>query len=182
MKYKIKNVIVISSILLATTSINAKGFILQSYDLKGQMSNNQVFNSFGCNGKNMSPQLSWSNIPKGTKSFAITMYDKDAPTGSGWWHWVVSNINKNINFIKSGASSQNNMPKNSIQSKTDFETNSFGGACPPKGSVAHTYMTTIYALDTKKLNITKDTTPAMAGYMINSHTIDKSSIVTYYKR
>ena len=181
MKYKIKNIIVISSILFATTNIIAKGFTVTSYDLKGQMSNNQVFNGFGCNGRNISPQLSWNNIPRGTKSFAITMYDKDAPTSSGWWHWVVTNIDKHVYYIKKGASG-NKMPKGSIQSKTDFGTSSFGGACPPKGSNAHTYITTVYALDTKKLNITKNTNPAMVGYMINIHTIEKSSIVTYYKR
>jgi len=181
MKYKIKNIIALSSVLLITQNISASGFTIDSNDLKGQISNNQVFNGFGCNGKNISPQISWSNIPKGTKSFAITMYDKDAPTGSGWWHWVVVNINKDVTSIKSGAS-KSDMPKNSIQSKTDFNTNNFGGACPPKGSKAHEYMTTVYALDVERLPINTNSNPALAGYMINSHTIEKSSIVNYYKR
>jgi len=177
---KIK-VFIISSIIICQ-SINASGFILKSYDLKGQLSINQVLNGFGCKGNNISPQLSWQHIPKGTKSFAITMYDKNAPTGSGWWHWIVVNIDNKINYIKKGASNTNSMPTNSIQSKNDFGKNSFDGVCPPVDDGYHEYITTIYAIDIDKLPITNKTQPAMAGFIINSYTISKSSIVTYYKR
>jgi len=91
-------------LLMLTTNVMAAGFYLSSSDIQGQIANEQVFNSFGCTGKNISPQLSWSNAPVGTKSFAITVYDPDAPTGSGWWHWLVFNIDKSVDTLKTGAS------------------------------------------------------------------------------
>jgi Raf kinase inhibitor-like YbhB/YbcL family protein len=182
MKFTLKNVIVLSCIVLFNNTLFAKGLALKSGDMIGQISINQVFNGFGCTGKNISPQLEWNNMPKGTKSFAITIYDPDAPTGSGWWHWVVFDITKDTNQILANASAMNKLPKGTIQSKTDFGKNEFGGACPPKGSKAHKYITTIYALDTEKLGLDKNANPALVGFMLNSHTIEKSSIVTYYKR
>jgi len=182
MKYKFKNIVALGFIVLFTNTLSADGLTLKSNDMLGQVSIDQVFNGFGCTGKNISPQLSWTNAPKNTKSFAITMYDPDAPTGSGWWHWIVFNIPKDTNHLSSNASSKNMLPKGSIQSKTDYGSSSFGGACPPKGDKAHTYITTVYALDTDKIDLNKDADSALVGYMINSHVIEKSSIVTYYKR
>ena len=177
---KIK-VFIISSIIVCQ-SINASGFVLKSYDLKGQLSINQVLNGFGCKGNNISPQLSWENIPKGTKSFAITMYDKNAPTGSGWWHWIVFNIDKKTNYISQDACALKKLPAGTIQSKTDFGGYKFGGACPPEGDKAHAYITTVYALDVEDLKLDKEASPALVGYMLNVHTIEKSSLITYYKR
>lgn len=182
MKFTYKNVIVLSCIILFNNTLFAKGLTLKSEDMVGQISINQVFNGFGCSGKNISPQLEWIDAPKETKSFAITVYDPDAPTGSGWWHWIVFDISKDTNKILSNASVLNILPKDTIQSKTDFGKNEFGGACPPKASKAHSYITTIYALDVDKLGLDKDVNPALVGYMINLHTIEKSSIITYYKR
>lgn len=182
MKSTFKKIVVIVCISLFTNTLFAQGLTLSSKDMIGQMSKNQVFSGFGCTGKNISPSLLWSNAPKGTKSFAITMYDKDAPTGSGWWHWVVFNISKDVNKIVSNASASNSMPKGSVQGKSDYGENKFGGACPPKGDKAHTYITTVYALDVNKLDLNDQTSSAIVGYMLNSHTIEKSSIVTYYKR
>ena len=87
------------------------------------------FNGFGCTGKNESPQLSWENAPEGTKSFAITMYDPDAPTGSGWWHWVVFDIPSDITELMTGAGNVklNLVPEGTIQSITDYGTNGYGG-------------------------------------------------------
>ncbi len=182
MKFTVKNVIVLSCIVLLSSPLFAKGLTLISDDIKGQISLNQVFNGFGCTGKNISPQLKWQNAPKGTKSFAITIYDPDAPTGSGWWHWLVFNISKDTKSIPSNASALNILPKGSIQSKTDYGTYFFGGACPPKGDKFHSYITTIYALDTEKIELDKNASPALIGFFINSHTIEKSSIISYYKR
>ena len=182
MKLSLKKVSLFASIVLFSNTIFAEGLTLKSEDMMGQISINQVFNGFGCSGKNISPQLQWYNPPKGTKSFAITVYDPDAPTGSGWWHWVVFDIPKDTNKILSNASSLHTLPKGSIESKTDFGTFGFGGACPPKGSKPHAYITTIYALDTEKLGLDKNATPALVGYMLNSHTIEKSSIISYYNR
>jgi len=183
LKNILKNTIALTCVaLFSSSSLFSDGLSLKSNDLLGQVSINQVFNGFGCTGKNISPQLSWSNTPKNTKSFAITIYDPDAPTGSGWWHWVMFNIPKDTNQISSNASQLGLLPKGTVQSKTDFGNTGFGGACPPKGDKAHTYITTIYALDVEKINLDKNANPALVGYMINSHMIEKSSIVTYYKR
>ena len=182
MKFTLKSVLIFSCVTLLSTTLFAEGLTLKSKDMLGQISINQVFKGFGCNGKNISPQLEWSNAPKGTKSFAITIYDADAPTGSGWWHWIVFDISKDTHSISSNASSLNLLPEGSIQGKTDYGENKFGGACPPKGDRAHTYTTTIYALDIKTLGLDKNASSALVGYMLNAHTIEKSSIITYYKR
>ena len=182
MKFRLKSVSIYCSIMMFGSTLLAEGLTLSSQDMRGQISINQVFNSFGCSGKNISPHLKWTNAPKNTKSFAITVYDMNAPTGSGWWHWIVFDISKGTKQILSNASRLNRLPKGTIQSKTDFGKSKFGGACPPKGSKAHTYITTVYALDIVKLGLDKDANPALVGYMLNSHTIEKSSIVNYYKR
>ena len=99
------------------------------------MAMEQVYNGFGCTGKNLSPQLSWDKAPSGTKSFAITAYDPDAPTGSGWWHWIAFNIPASVNSLDSGASG-NSMPAGTVESRTDYGSTGFGGACPPVGDKA----------------------------------------------
>ena len=159
----------------------ADGFFVSSADIKGQIANDQVFNSFGCSGKNISPQLSWSNAPAGTKSFAITMYDPDAPTGSGWWHWVVFNIDKSVDHLKTG-SSLKAMPAGAIESSSSYGIKGFGGACPPKGDKAHRYIITVFALNTEKIQQDADARPELIGFFVNSHTIAKASIMAYYQR
>jgi len=159
----------------------AQGFYLTSSDVQGQISQSQVFNGFGCSGKNISPQLSWGNTPAGTKSYAITVYDPDAPTGSGWWHWLVFNIPVDVQSLKTGAS-HHAMPASAVESVTSFSTKGFGGACPPKGDKAHRYIFTVFALDTEKIEQTSDANPALVGYFLNSHAIAKASIMAYYAR
>ncbi len=168
--------------ILLSNFLLAQGLTLKSNDMFGQLSIEQVFNGFGCSGKNISPQLSWNQAPKGTKSFAITMHDPDAPTGSGWWHWVVFDIPSSVSDILKNASALGVLPKGSIESITDFGKSGFGGACPPKGDKAHQYIITLHALDTDRLGLDKNATPALVGFMLNSHTIEKSSIVAYFKR
>jgi len=162
-------------------NVMADGFTLSSSDVQGQIAHAQVFNSFGCSGKNISPQLSWSNAPAGSKSFAVTAYDPDAPTGSGWWHWVVFNINKSVDTIKTGASNKS-MPAGSVESTTSYGSNGFGGACPPKGDKPHRYIFTVYALNTEKIDQGSDARPELIGFFLNSHAIAKASIMAYYGR
>jgi len=169
------------SILTATT-IMAGNFTLESNDIEGQLTKVQEFNGFGCSGENKSPELHWKNAPKDTKSFAITVYDPDAPTGSGWWHWMIVNIPAKTSTINTNASAQKSLPKGTVETMTDYGSSSFGGACPPEGDSAHRYMFTIYALDTEKLDVNAKSDSALVGYMINSHTIEKASIVSYYSR
>jgi len=170
------------TLLLAFSIANAGNFTLTSEDLSGQLTIKQEFDGFGCSGKNISPDLKWSDVPKGTKSFAIIMYDKDAPTGSGWWHWMAFNIPASTTSISSNASGLKQLPKGTLEATNDYGSVGFGGACPPEGHGDHTYVITIHALDVAKLDINAKTNQAVVGYMINAHTIKKSSIISYYKR
>ena len=160
----------------------AGNFTLSSDDLGGQLSLKQEFNGFGCVGENISPALKWSDAPAGTQSFAVTMYDPDAPTGSGWWHWIVFNIPKTASTLSSNASALGTLPKGSVESVTNYGVGGFGGACPPKGDKAHRYIITVFALDIEKLDLAKDANPALVGYNLNAHAIEKSSIMSYYGR
>ncbi|WP_152018201.1 YbhB/YbcL family Raf kinase inhibitor-like protein [Aliarcobacter butzleri] len=170
----------ILGLICCVSFLLADNFTLTSSDLKGQLTKKQEFNGFGCSGENISPQLSWENAPKGTKSFAITVYDPDAPTGSGWWHWVVFDIPSNKTTLASGFG--NSDLKEAIQSITDYGKTGFGGACPPVGDKAHRYIFTVHALDIETLGLDKNTNAATIGYYINSHTIAKASIISYYNR
>lgn len=172
----------ILSLLLALSISYAGNFTLTSDDLNGQLTKKQEFDGFGCSGKNISPDLQWSDVPKGTKSFAILMYDKDAPTGSGWWHWMAFNIPASTTNISSNASKLKLLPKGTLEGTNDYGAVGFGGACPPEGHGDHTYVITVHALDVAKLDIDAKTNQAVVGYMINAHTIAKSSIISYYRR
>ncbi len=169
-------------LLLGAATLFAGNFTLTSSDLKGQLTKEQEFNGFGCSGKNISPQLKWSGEPKGAKSFAITVFDPDAPTGSGWWHWIVVNIPANVHEIARDASAKHLLPKDAIETMTDFGKPGFGGPCPPKGDRAHRYVFTVHALDIEKLPVDSKSDSALVGFMINKHTIQKASLVSYYQR
>lgn len=170
--------------LLNIGSVCAQEFTLKSDDLSGQLTETQVFSGFGCNGKNISPSLKWIDAPKNTKSFAVSVYDPDAPTGSGWWHWVIFNISSDINELKADAGNPQKglAPKGSIQSVTDFGEPGFGGACPPEGDKPHAYIFTVYALDVAKLDLDEKAPPGMVGFFLNQHVIAKASLIAYYGR
>lgn len=181
---KKSNLLLILALSLSSIFYSQNTFTLMSKDLGGQTTKTQEFNGFGCSGENTSPQLSWINAPEGTKSFAITMYDPDAPTGSGWWHWLVFDIPANINELVSNAGNVklNLAPKGSIQSVTDYGSKGFGGPCPPKGHGWHKYEITVYALKTDKLGLDENTNAAVVGYYLSNNTLAKATIVSYYKR
>lgn len=130
-----------------------------------------------------SPQLSWINPPTGTKSYAGTMYDPDAPTGSGWWHWVVFNLPAKTVALPTDAGNvaKKLMPTAATQSETSFGSKGYGGAAPPKGDPPHGYIITVYALDTEKVDLPADSHPAKVGFYLGAHTIAKASIISYYK-
>jgi Raf kinase inhibitor-like YbhB/YbcL family protein len=170
---------------LALPALAAGGkFTLVSKDVKagGSLTEKQVFNGFGCKGENTSPHLSWSNPPEGTKSFVVTIYDPDAPTGSGWWHWVVYNIPANVTELPTGAGSGTGLPAGAVQGKTDFGTPGFGGACPPPGDKPHHYVFTVYALKTDKLDVPPDATAALIGYMTHANMIGSATFTSTYAR
>ena len=171
---------ILLSLACCTSFLFADNFTLKSEELKGQLTNKQVFSGFGCSGENISPELSWKDAPKGTKSFAITVYDPDAPTGSGWWHWVVFDISKDKFTLPSGFG--NSESKDAIQSITDFGKTGFGGACPPKGDKAHRYIFTVHSLDIETISLDKNSNPALVGYYLNAHSLAKASLISYYGR
>lgn len=144
----------------------------------------QEYKGFGCDGGNISPELAWRDVPKGTKSFAVTVYDPDAPTGSGWWHWVIFNIPANVHKLPTGAGNPDSglAPKGSLQSRTDYGKAGFGGACPPKGDAAHHYKFRVYALDVEQLNLSPDSSAALVGFNINAHKLGVAELEALYKR
>ncbi len=171
-------------IALFSFSLFAQEFTITSTDLQGQLTNTQVFAGFGCEGENVSPQLAWYSAPEGTKSFAITMYDPDAPTGSGWWHWVLFNMPATVNQLTANAGNleSNLAPEGSVQSITSFGKTGFGGACPPEGDKPHAYIFTVYALSIEKIELESDAPPAMVGFYLNANALAKASLISYYGR
>ncbi len=170
-------------LLFGSISSFAGEFTLKSHNLLGQLTKTQEFSGFGCTGENISPELHWSDAPKGTKSFAVTVYDPDAPTGSGWWHWVVFNIPASVTSLPADfGNTAKQHPINAVQSITDFGKAGFGGACPPVGDRPHRYFFTVHALNVDHLDLDEKASPALVGYMLGMHTIAKSTLVSYYGR
>jgi Raf kinase inhibitor-like YbhB/YbcL family protein len=166
----------------------AQSMTLTSPDIKegATIANEQVFKGFGCTGANISPALNWSGAPSGAKSFAITMYDPDAPTGSGWWHWVVFNIPPSTMSLPKGVgdTKKQGMPAGAIQSRTDFGSAGYGGPCPPPGDKPHPYQITVFAVDVGKLPDAKDdsASAALVGFDLHFHTLAKATLTGRYGR
>jgi Raf kinase inhibitor-like YbhB/YbcL family protein len=138
---------------------------------------------FGCSGGNMSPQFSWSGAPDGTKSFAVTAFDPDAPTGSGFWHWLVVNIPPNVTelALDAGNPRASNLPAGARQVRTDFGTPGYGGPCPPTGDHPHRYIFTVYAVSMDQLPVIETTTAAVIGFMLHFNTLAKGELMGSYK-
>ena len=162
------------------------GFKLESPDIPadGMIDKKFEANVFGCTGENKSPALKWSGAPKDTRSFAVTVYDPDAPTGSGWWHWVVINIPASVTELKPDAGKEGgaNLPQGARQVRIDYGVAAWGGVCPPPGDAPHRYIFTVHALKTDKLDIPADATAALAGFMINANSLGKASFTAKYGR
>ena len=161
----------------------ANAMTVTSPDIKpgGKIANEQVFNGWDCTGKNVSPALAWSGAPKATKSFAVSMYDPDAPTGSGFWHWWVANIPASVTSLPKGAGSGTGLPEGAVQPHNDFSLAGYGGPCPPKGKPHH-YVITVYALKVDKLDVDKGASPAVFGFNAHFHTLAKATLTGLYGR
>lgn len=162
----------------------AAHFKLDAPDLvaKGRIAMPHVFNAMGCAGQNISPALQWSNPPAGTKSFAVTIYDPDAPTGSGWWHWVMYNIPASTTSLAAGAGNGRNAPRGSTEGVTDFGTKGYGGPCPPVGDKPHHYHITVFALKVDKLDLPGNATPAYVGFNLNANKLGTARVTGLYGR
>ena len=178
-----------STALLALAGAHAAragAFTLSSPDVPANstIGATHVFNSWGCTGANVSPRLEWSGAPEGTQSFALTVYDPDAPTGSGFWHWVVVNLPATTHALPPGAGTPDGkaLPAGSLQISTDFGAPGYGGPCPPVGDKPHRYIFTLYALKAPKLDLPGHATAAVAGFMIHFNVIDKASFTATYGR
>ncbi len=171
----------LSVCFLLITSHGAFAFELKSNDLKpnGKIADDFVYKGMDCTGKNLSPELHWSDAPKGTKGFAVTLYDPDAPTGSGFWHWVVVGLPASVTSMKKGWKSAEAGVGTEIVS--DFGSADYGGPCPPAGKPHH-YVFTVHALKTEKLDIPPGATNAFVRYIINGATLKKASFTAMYGR
>jgi len=156
-------------------------FILTSasFDNGASLPNKMVANVFGCKGKNDSPALDWTDGPEGTASYAVTVFDPDAPSGSGWWHWTLFNIPVDETTLPEG---MKNLPKGSTQGRNDFGRSRYDGACPPPGSKPHRYVFTVYALKTAKLSLDSEASGAMVGFYIQKNMLAKASIIATFSR
>lgn len=173
------------SLIFCMQMATAADFTLTSPELKdgGTLPMANVFNGMGCTGQNISPELKWDHAPAGTKSFALTVYDPDAPTGSGWWHWTVFNIPADAKGLAKGAGGhEGQLPRGAAQGRTDFGKPGYGGACPPPGDKPHHYIFTLFALKTDKLDLNSDSSGAMVGYMTNANMLGKASLTVTYGR
>ncbi|WP_420547992.1 YbhB/YbcL family Raf kinase inhibitor-like protein [Curvivirga sp.] len=163
----------------AVLSVNAFALDLKSADIEegSRMDTSFEFNGFGCEGGNVSPALSWSNAPADTKSFAVTAYDPDAPTESGFWHWVVLDIPESENGLAKGASG-NGISGQELMN--DYGMVGYGGPCPPKGHGMHRYQFTVWALPVEKLEIPKGASNAVVGYFLNHMNLDKARLTATF--
>jgi len=151
-------------------------------EAKGRITAAHVFNGMGCSGQNISPALNWSNAPAGTKSFAVTAYDPDAPTGSGWWHWVMYNIPASVTSLPAGAGNGRDAPRGSQQGRTDFGSKGYGGPCPPAGDKPHHYHFTVFALKVDKIDVPGDATAAYVGFNLNANKLATARVTGLYAR
>lgn len=170
---------IILAALLASNTALAGSLTLSSTDIgNGKfMGKAQEYQGFGCNGSNISPQLSWSGAPEGTKAFAIMVHDPDAPTGSGWWHWQLVNVPKDVTSLAAGAAA----PAGSRAMSNDYGVKGFGGACPPPKHGVHRYQFTVHALS-KELELPEGASAALVGYLVKANSLGSSTIEALYKR
>lgn len=145
-----------------------------------KMPEKHVFNGMGYQGDNLSPHLAWEDAPEGTKSFVITCFDPDAPTGSGWWHWVVANIPADTTSLPQGAGSgKAALPAGALQTRTDFGQACYGGAAPPAGET-HRYIFSVHALDVDKIEVDEGASGAMVGFNVHFHVLASAALTVHY--
>ncbi len=162
-----------------TAQAEQESFTLSSSDItEGKMMQmSQVYDSHGCNGQNISPQLSWQGSPEGTKSFALICHDPDAPRENGWYHWLVVDIPATTESIAGGQKVEG-----AFETINDFQQNNYGGPCPPVGHGIHHYNFTLYALDVEHLDVEPETPPTVVEQEVKAHTLGQATLTGVYER
>ncbi|MEV6061193.1 YbhB/YbcL family Raf kinase inhibitor-like protein [Nocardia asteroides] len=147
------------------------------------LGNDQVSGVFGAGGKDISPQLSWSGFPEGTQSFAVTVFDPDAPTASGFWHWAVANIPASVTSLDTGAGSEGGtLPAGAVSLRNDGGFPGFVGAAPPQGHGPHRYFVVVHAVDVPELEVGPDATPAYLGFNLFFHSLGRATLIGTYEQ
>ncbi|MBP0607224.1 MULTISPECIES: YbhB/YbcL family Raf kinase inhibitor-like protein [Burkholderia] len=163
---------------------SAAPFTIMVDDLShGHFTNEHVYGGFGCRGQNVSPRISWTHVPRGTKSIVVTIFDPDAPTGGlGWTHWEIVNIPPSESSIEKGASGNPKfLPAGAVETLTDFGESGYGGPCPPPGA-SHRYVVTASALDVEKIDVAPAASPALVAYQMHGKVIAQAKYVARYRR
>ncbi|MFQ6228257.1 MULTISPECIES: YbhB/YbcL family Raf kinase inhibitor-like protein [Nocardia] len=160
-------------------------FTLTSTDVSdgATLGNAQVSGVFGAGGADVSPQLSWSGFPAETKSFAVTVYDPDAPTASGFWHWAVADIPASVTELPAGAGSEGGeLPSGAVTLRNDGGFAGYVGAAPPAGHGPHRYFIVVHAVDVDSLGVPPEASPAFLGFNLFSHTLARAILVGTYEQ
>lgn len=178
-------ILVLTAVSATAADPPAEKFTLLSTDFVsgGRLPEAQAFNSFGCKGGNLSPQLSWAHAPAGTQSFALLMHDPDAPTGSGWWHWILYNIPAGTSSLPTGAgdTTKHLLPAGAAQGRTDFGTPGYGGPCPRPGKPHHYYFR-LFALKVSQLELPADATAAFISFNVHQQSLGSAELMGIYGR
>lgn len=148
-------------------------FELASADIRDGEPLDDMFVHGSAGGRNMSPQLSWSGFPDGTRGFVVTCFDPDAPTGSGFWHWVAVNLPASVTELPRGADP---LPDGAFCVRNDYGEPAYGGAAPPAGDRPHRYVFAVHAIDVDRLDVTAAVPPAAVGFNLAFHTLARGTL------
>jgi Raf kinase inhibitor-like YbhB/YbcL family protein len=151
-----------------------------SFENNARLPEEQVFDGWGMSGGNLSPALSWSGAPEGTKGYAVTCFDPDAPTPSGFWHWVLVGIPAEVTSLDAGAGTPENAPKGAFHIANDLGDKKYDGAAPPAGDHTHRYLFAVHALDTEDLGLDDTASPAVAAFTMGPHLLGRGVITATY--
>jgi Raf kinase inhibitor-like YbhB/YbcL family protein len=153
-------------------------FTLTSVDMADGRPLDELYAHTSVGGKNLSPQLSWSGFPAETRGFVVTCFDPDAPTGSGFWHWVAVNLPASVTELDRGVDP---LPDGGFTVRNDYGDTGYGGAAPPPGDRPHRYVFAVHALDVDRLEVGADATPAYVGFNLAFHTLARATIRPTYQ-
>ncbi|SEA31188.1 YbhB/YbcL family Raf kinase inhibitor-like protein [Microbulbifer marinus] len=176
-KRSVAKLVAATTLTVISAMSSAAEFTLTSKTLQAGERMPQAHVYHGCGGENISPQLSWSGAPEGTKSFAVMVHDPDAPTGSGWWHWVVFNIPADVTSLPEGAGDpKNGLIPEAVQARNDYGAPGYGGACPPQGHGDHRYQFRVYALKVEELPLDENASAAKVGFNVNANKLAEAEL------